>query len=63
MKEKQIDPILFRTDVKALLSGYEGEVISQLQKELLQFADERLFEFGFGVFVREPEEIRARKDL
>src|SRR2546423_1615941 len=61
MKEKQIDPIPFRSDPKALLSGYESKVISQLHKELFQFADKRLFEFGFRVFVLEPEEFEHER--
>src|SRR5580698_4213148 len=61
MKEKQIDAIPFRSDPKALLSGYESKVISQLHEELFQFADKRLFEFGFGVFVFEPKEFEHER--
>jgi hypothetical protein len=63
MKEKRIDAIPFRSHTEALLPGYEREVISQLQKEVFQFADEGLFEFGFGVFVPLTQGIRARTDL
>ena len=55
VEEQQVDAIPLVADPQPLLPGDEGELIPQLQQELLQVPDERLFQGLFGVLILEAQ--------
>ena len=51
VEEKKIDPKPSIVEAKSLLASEKGEVVTQLQQEIREIADERLFEITFRVLV------------
>src|SRR5207248_8860575 len=45
------------------LATQEGEVTAELQQEVLEVADQRIFQVCFGVFVLEAEELQDERVL
>ena len=51
VEEKKIDPKPSIVEAKSLLASEKSEVVTQLQQEVREMADERLFEITFRVLV------------
>ena len=58
VKEQQVHPVPLAADAQPPLPAQEAEVVSQLQEEGLQVADERLLQVALGVLVLEVEELQ-----
>ena len=58
MKEQQVNPVPLAADAQPSLPADEAEVVTQLQEEGLQVADERLLQVALGVLVLEVEELQ-----
>ncbi len=61
MEKEQIHPIPFGAHSQSLLACDEGEVVSQLQKELLQLSYERVFQLSLGIFVLQPQKFEHER--
>src|SRR5205809_7982374 len=61
MEENQIDPIPLGSDAQPLLSSDEREIVAQLQQELLDAPNQRIFEFGLRIFVVQIQELEDER--
>jgi len=57
MKEEKIDAVPFVADPQALLTGHKGEIVPQLEQEVFEVKNQRIFEVGFRVFILQSEEL------
>ena len=63
VKEQEIDSIPFVTNSQAPLPAHETEISAQFQEEVLQTADQRLFQIAFGILILEVQEFEDERIL
>jgi len=61
VKEHQIYPVPLRSEPQAILTGDEGEIVTQLQQELLEAINESILKIGFRILVSEIQKFENER--
>ena len=63
MEEEEINPIPFVAHPKPLLARHKSKIVAQLEQEMFEMKDQRLFQLSFRILILETQKTPVQTDL